>query len=212
VLIRVSALAELADQMLSADAPLTERWDEAERHFRSWLARPDLRATLRNYLRDLPPAEMAVVRDRSRETTTHFAWCLRDKANEPFTFWLHEYKPQRDWRPGYADSVHNHRYHFCTTLVSGGYLHERYLAAVSSSPQMISAVELVTSTWCGTGDAATLLASEFHRIPQAQDNTMTFLVKSREVARFSLSYDPNTRASHQHIPVESRLDDLASRI
>lgn len=212
MLIRVSALAELADQLLKADAPLIEQWDEADRSFRSWVAKPDLRLTLRNYLRDLPPAEMAAVRNRSRETTTHFAWCLRDQASEPFTFWLHEYKPQRDWRAGYADSVHNHRYHFCTTIVTGGYLHERYLAAVNQSNQMISAVELLKSAWCGVGDSGMLLASEFHRIPQAQDNTMTFLMKSREVARWSLSYDPNTRASHQHIPVESRLDDLASRI
>jgi hypothetical protein len=212
VLIRVSALAELADQLLQADVPLLERWDEADRRFRSWAARPDLRLTLRDYLRDLPPAEMAAVRVKSRETTTHFAWCLRDQASEPFTFWLHEYKPQRDWRPGYADSVHNHRYHFCTIIVTGGYLHERYLAAVSPSTNMITAVEMTQGVWCGVGEAAMLLASDFHRIPQARDNTMTFLMKSREISRFSLSYDPTTRASHLHIPVESRLDDLASRI
>lgn len=212
MLIRVSALAELADLLSRAGVPLIENWDEAQRCFESWLARPDLRTELRNYLRDLSPAEMEVVRDRSRETTTHFAWCLRDRPDEPFTFWLHEYKPQRDWRAGYADSVHNHRYHFCTTLVTGGYLHERYLATVDRSQTMISAVELVTSRWCAAGDAGMLLASEFHRIPRARDNTMTFLIKSRGFARYSLSYDPATRTSHQHIPVESRLDDLASRI
>jgi hypothetical protein len=212
VLIRVSALAELAEQLLKTDLPLIEKWEEADQLFRSWVARPDLRITLRDYLRDLPPAEMAAVRDKSRETTTHFAWCLRDQPSEPFTFWLHEYKPQRDWRAGYADSVHNHRYHFCTTIVTGGYLHERYLATINSSVQLISTVQLVDSTWCGAGDTGMLLASDFHRIPRARDNTMTFLMKSRSITSFSLSYDPTTRASHQHIPVESRLDDLASRI
>lgn len=212
MLIRVSALAELADQLLTADLPLIEQWHEADRYFGSWVARPDLRLTLRNYLRDLPPAEFDAVRAKSRETTTHFAWCLRDQPNEPFTFWLHEYKPQRDWRAGYADSVHNHRYHFSTTIVTGGYLHERYLAAINPSVPRISAVELVTSTWCGAGDTGMMRASDFHRIPQARDNTMTFLMKSRATTTFSLSYDPTTQASHQHIPVESRLDDLASRI
>ena len=212
MLIRVSALAELADQLLTADLPLIEQWEEADRHFRAWIARPNLRLTLRDYLRDLPPAEMAAIRERSRETTTHFAWCLRDQPNEPFTFWLHEYKPQLDWRPGYADSVHNHRYHFCTTIVTGGYLHERYLAALNPTGQLISRVQLVSSTWCAAGDTGTLLASDFHRIPRARDRTMTFLLKSRSISSFSLSYDPTTRISHQHIPVESRLDDLASRI
>ena len=212
MLIRVSALAELADQLLQVGLPLIENWEQADRHFRDWVARPDLRLTLRDHLRDLPPAEMAAVRTKSRETTTHFAWCLRDQPDEPFTFWLHEYKPQHDWRPGYADSVHNHRYHFCTTIVTGGYLHERYLAALNPTGLLISAVQLLDSTWCGSGDTGMLLASDFHRIPRAQDNTMTFLLKSRSITTFSLSYDPTTRASHQHIPVESRLDDLASRI
>lgn len=212
MLIRVSALAELADLLLQADLPLIENWEEADQHFRAWVARPDLRLTLRDHLRDLPPAELEAVRAKSRETTTHFAWCLRDQPDEPFTFWLHEYKPQHDWRAGYADSVHNHRYHFCTTIVTGGYLHERYLAALNPTGQLISAVQLVSSTWCGAGDSGMLLASDFHRIPRARDNTMTFLLKSRSTTTFSLSYDPTTRTSHQHIPVESRLDDLASRI
>jgi hypothetical protein len=212
VLIQVSALTELADQLNRVDDSPLERWDVVDRRFQAWVAKADLRPKIRSYLRELPPEQLSAIRGRSRETTTHFAWCLRDEVAERFTFWLHEYKPQRDWRQGYADSVHNHRYHFSTTIVNGGYLHERYLAAVEPSTQMISSVQLVTSTMCGIGDLEMLLASDFHRIPQAQDRTMTFVVKSREVVRWSLSYDPNTRTSHQHIPVESRLDDLASRI
>jgi hypothetical protein len=212
VLIRVSALAELADQLRSLDHPPPERWDAVDTCFQAWVSSSDVREKLHTYLRELPPEELAAVRGRSRETTTHFAWCLRDQPAEGFTFWLHEYKPQRDWRPGYADSVHNHRYHFNTTIVSGGYLHERYVATVEPTMNMISSVELVKSVTCGVGDVGMMLAHEFHRIPEALDRTMTFLVKSREVVRWSLSFDPNTGASQQHIPVESRLDDLASRI
>jgi hypothetical protein len=212
VLIQVSALAELADQLNSVDVSPIDRWDLVDKRIQPWATQADLRPKIRGFLRDLPPEQLSAIRARSRETTTHFAWCLRDQPEEGFSFWLHEYKPQRDWRQGYADSVHNHRYHFTTTIVNGGYLHERYLAAVESTTQMISAVQLVTSTMCGIGDMGMLLASDFHRIPQAEDRTLTFVVKSREVVRWSLSYDPNTRTSHQHIPVESRLDDLASRI
>lgn len=212
MLIRVSALADLAAQLNRVDVPPVERWEIVDQCFQSWVAQPDLRAKLRNHITDLPSAEADEVISRSRETTTHFAWCLRDRADEPFTFWLHEYKPQRDWRPGYADSVHNHRYHFCTTIVRGGYLHERYHAEIDPSTALISSAALVHSTPCESGAVGMLLACDFHRIPVAKDATMTFLVKSREVTTWSLSYDPNTRTGHRHVPVESRLDELARRI
>jgi hypothetical protein len=212
VLIRVSAFAELAAALNEVDGSLADRWDIVDRCFTSWAAQPDLRATLRNHLLDLPSDEAQAVVDRSRETTTHFAWCLRDRPEEPFTFWLHDYKAQRDWRPGYADSVHNHRYHFCTTVVRGGYLHERYRADVDPHAEIITDATLVRSTPCEPGMVGMMLSNEFHRIPRASDATMTFLVKSREITGYSLSYDPNTQVSHRHVPVESRLDDLAGRI
>jgi hypothetical protein len=210
LLIRISVLAELADQLNGAESPLTERWDLVETCFESWVGRPDLLGALRTHLLELSPEQAYEVSNRSRETTTHFAWCLRDLPGEQFTFWLHEYKPQRDWRPGYADSVHNHRYHFCTTIVRGGYLHEAYRADVDPITEMITGIELRQSTPCEIGDIGSMLSSEFHRIPIAQDTTMTFLVKSRAVRPWSLSYDPATRTSHRHIPVESRLGELAS--
>jgi hypothetical protein len=211
VLIRVSALADLAEQLIRIDAPPADRWDAVDPCFQSWVA-PDLRSRIRQHLMELEPAEADAVINRSRETTTHFAWCLRDRPGEPFTFWLHEYKPQRDWRQGYADSVHNHRYHFCTTIVSGGYVHERYLADIDPATELISDAALVQSTPCEVGAVNAMRSTEFHRIPLAMDATMTFLVKSREVTRWSLSYDPNTGGSHRHVPVESRLDELAGRI
>jgi hypothetical protein len=207
-----SALADLAANLRGAEVPLIHRWEVANRSFLPWVGQPDLRATLRQTLRALAADQPEKVISRSRETTTHFAWCLRDRAEEQFSFWLHEYKPQSDWRPGYADSVHNHRYHFCTTIVSGGYTHERYRADVDDSTGLVSSVALVRSTSCEVGAAGALLADEFHRIPRACDATITFLVKSREVTSSSLSYDPGTGIAHRHVPVESRLDDLAERM
>jgi hypothetical protein len=212
VLIRASALAELADSLAGSRVPLAERWDVVDRCFQSWTERPDLRGTLRTHLLELPSDEARRITDRSRETTTHFAWCLRDRPDEPFTFWLHEYKPQRDWRAGYADSVHNHRYHFCTTIVRGGYLHERYQADIDPATEMISGAALLESAPCEVGSVATMLSDDFHRIPLARDTTMTFLVKSREVRGWSVSYDPTTQTGHRHVPVESRLDELAKRM
>jgi len=212
VLIRVSALASLAERLRAVDGPPRQRWDAVDRCFRSWIDQPDLSVTLKNHLSDLPAEETAAVKGGSRETTTHFAWCLRDQPDEEFTFWLHEYKPQRDWRAGYADSVHNHRYHFCTTLVRGAYLHERYGAELDPDTGMITDVTLERSSDCEVGATAMLLADEFHRIPKARDDTMTFLVKSRQVTTWSLSFDPETRTAHRHVPIESRLADLANRM
>jgi hypothetical protein len=207
-----SALVELAEQLRAADFGLVSHWSDVDRWFETWAQRPGLRTDLRTHLLELPADQAKAVMRRSRETTTHFAWCLRDQPDEPFTFWMHEYKEQRDWRAGYADSVHNHRYHFCTTILRGGYLHERYTAALAPETSLIASTELLTSTPCPVGASESLLASDFHRIPRAVDGTMTFLVKSREVTPWSLSYDPLTRESQRHVPVESRLSGLVDRL
>jgi hypothetical protein len=207
-----SALGELAEQLNAADVDLTSHWSEVDRWFETWAQRTGLRADLRAHLLGLPNEEADAIIKRSRETTTHFAWCVRDNPDEQFTFWVHEYKEQRDWRAGYAESVHNHRYHFCTTILRGGYLHERYSAILSPQSMLIASAELLTSTPCPAGAAESLMASDFHRIPRAVDGTMTFLVKSREVTPWSLSYDPLTHESQRHVPVESRLSQLVKRL
>ncbi|TDV36041.1 hypothetical protein [Actinophytocola oryzae] len=209
---RGSAVGELAEQLRAADVDLTSHWTDVDRWFGTWAQGHGLRADLRAHLLALPTDQANAIIRRSRETRTHFAWCLRDQPDEPFTFWLHEYKEQRDWRAGYADSVHNHRYHFCTTILRGGYQHERYSAQLSPQSQLITTTELLTSTPCPVGASDSLLASDFHRIPRAVDGTMTFLVKSREVTPWSLSYDPLTQESQRHVPVESRLSQLVSRL
>jgi hypothetical protein len=207
-----SVLGELAEQLRTAEFDLSSRWDLVDRWFEKWAERPGLRNDLRAHLLGLPSEQADVMIHRSRETTTHFAWCLRDQPGEPFTFWLHEYKEQRDWRQGYADSVHNHRYHFSTTILRGGYLHERYTATINPNTELIGSAELLASTPCPVGASGSLLATDFHRIPRATNGTMTFLVKSRAVTPWSLSYDPTTQESHRHVPVESRLSQLADRL
>ncbi len=208
VLTRVPALSDLADRVRDTDG----RWESVHVRFGSWARRPELRSDLRSHLMNLNPLSAGSLIARSRETTTHYAWCLRDRPTEPFSFWLHEYKPQHDWRAGYADSVHNHRYHFCTVLLRGGYLHERFTTTLDDDTGLISSAAMTQRTECGVGTSGFLLASEFHRIPQAADDTMTFLIKSRPVTGWSLSYDPHTGVGQRHVPVESRLEDLTSRI
>jgi hypothetical protein len=209
---RLHALAELASAVRCVNGPIVDHWSEVNRQFQDWVSQPGLRAELKSYLCDLSSAEFAALIGRSRETTTHFAWCLFAEPDDPFSVWLHEYKPQRDWREGYADSVHNHRYHFCTNIISGAYTHERFAAELDETTNLITAVRLLRGTVCPAGTGGFLLADEFHRIPAAEDGTMTLLVKSREIRAWSLSYDPMTRRGYRHIPVENRLDDLVGRL
>jgi hypothetical protein len=207
-----SILAELADEIRDTGAPAADHWVSVDRLLQDWASSPSRRHGLRAHLRTLPADEAAAVVARSKEATTHFAWCLYDQPGDAFSLWLHEYKPSRNWLPGYANSVHNHRYHFCTTLLSGGYLHERFTADVDDERTMIRAVTRQDSTFCQEGGGGHLLSHEFHRIPVADDGTMTLLVKSRMITPWSLSYDPATGLSQRHIPMRNRLTDLAGRL
>ncbi|MEV6873750.1 hypothetical protein [Amycolatopsis sp. NPDC051128] len=211
MLTRLSPLTELATRLRTAGFPLAADWGAVDGWFRPWAAQPGLREELRTQLRTLSTAQAAKILRSSRETTTHFAWCLLDSPSDPFSFWLHEYKAQADWRKGYADSVHNHRYHFCTTILRGDYLHERYETTIDGTG-LIASARLRRRTLCPAGACATMLADEFHRIPEAAAGTMTFLVKSRPVSSFSLSFDPAGGIGHRHVPVEVRLGELADRI
>lgn len=212
MLTRLSPLTELATRLRTAGFPLAENWRKIDTWFRPWAEQAGLREELRGQLRSLSGSEATKIVRASRETTTHFAWCLLDRPGDEFSFWLHEYKAPADWREGYADSVHNHRYHFCTTILRGHYLHERFGTTHDPASGLITSVRLRRRTLCRSGSCAVMLADEFHRIPEAADATMTFLVKSRPVSGFSLSFDPATGIGHRHVPVEVRLGELADRI
>jgi hypothetical protein len=108
--------------------------------------------------------------------------------------------------------VHNHRYHFCTTILRGRYVHERFTATLDSSGTEITSATLLRGGVCEAGEAGMMLSDQFHRIPKAEDGTMTFLVKSRAVRPWSLSFDPATAISRRHVPIEQRLGLLAKVI
>lgn len=204
-----SAVENLAAQLSALDVDPVAGWAEIDEVFRGWATRPDVHSSVRQYLSRLSPSAVTA---RSKEATTHYAWCLRDKEEEPFTFWIHEYKPFGDWRPGYADSVHNHRYHFCTTLLHGSYQHERYDVTIDQATGLIVDAELRRSTTFVAGDTGALLFTDFHRIPYASDGTKTFLVKSRQIAPWSLSYDATMKRGFRHVPAASRLIELVGDI
>lgn len=187
--------------------------DAAHDRFTGWVqAQPDLLEQLRADLRALSQRQAAVLAAGSREVTTHFAWRLLYERTEPFSVWLHEYKPQRDWLPGYANTVHNHRYDFSTTVLTGGYWHEWFDVELDSSGELVRGATSAGSQMLLPGMACAVTADRFHRIPRVKDGTATFLIKSRPVTTWSLSFDPYTRVSRRHVPVEIRVCDLAERL
>ena len=206
-------LAGLADELRAHADVLLGRWQLAHEVTARWVAdQRDLRGMLRGELAALPPPAAAQIASGSRETTTHFAWRLVDLDDAPFSFWLHEYKPQRDWWQGYANSVHNHRYHLCTTVLTGGFQHEWYDVRLDPTGELVRGVQCTASEVWRPGPVHTLTADQFHRVARAGDGTLTFLVKSRPVRTWSLSVDPATSVSRRHVPVEHQIHDLASRI
>ncbi len=207
-----AGVAQLADDLRGVEGPLSDRWGSVRELFEVWAGQPGLIDEVRTGLRSMPPHQAEVVAARSRETTTHFAWCLVDTPDDAFSFWLNEYKPQRDWRLGYADSIHNHRYHFCTTILCGSYVQEYFKVELDSTGGSVRSAVRVDQTLRRPGDTGSLLADEFHRIPVAADGTVTFLVKSRPVKPWSLSFDSDRQTSRRHVPVESRFHDLADRL
>jgi len=201
-------LAELADVLRPAPD-----WAAVHDRFGGWLRTgPDLLGLLRTDLRRLTAEQSAALAAGSSEVTTHFAWRLRDEPTDPFSFWLHEYKPLRDWLPGYANTVHNHRYDFCTTVLVGGYWHEWFQVELDPNGELVRDARSAGSQTFRPGTVCMVTADRFHRIPRAKDGTITFLVKSRPVKGWSLSFDPVTRVSRRHVPVEVRVGDLARRL
>lgn len=204
-------LAGLAD-LLCATASYVD-WQPAHEVTERWVAdQPDLLGSLREQFRDLSPTAGAEIAAGSRETTTHFAWRLAHDDALPFSFWLHEYKPQRDWWLGYANSVHNHRYHFSTTVLAGGFQHEWYDVQLDPTAELVRGLACSDTEVWRPGPTRMVAAERFHRVARAIDGTLTFVVKSSPVRGWSLSVDPATWVSRRHVPVEGRIGGLADRI
>ena len=206
-----SPLAEIAAGLRAAPAPL-QHWAEVDALFRSWVGEPDFRTELKAHLLRLTGSDRAIGTGRSKETTTHDAWCLADDPADEFSLWLHLYKPQRDWRAGYANTVHNHRYHFSTTILTGSYLHQRFDARLDPGGREVRGARLTETVIRRAGSHEVMLSEQFHRIPRAEDGTITFLVKSSPVRPWSLSYDPGRGTSWQHTSRRERLTELAEHL
>jgi hypothetical protein len=108
--------------------------------------------------------------------------------------------------------VHNHRYHFSTTILAGSYLHQRFDVRLDPGGRQVRAAQLAETMIRRAGADEVMLSEQFHRIPRAEDGTVTFLVKSAPVRSWSVSYDPAHGTSWRHTSRRERLTEVAERL
>jgi hypothetical protein len=145
------------------------------------------------------------------ETPTHYKWCLVDLPQDSFTLWIHEYKAEDPQVRLYARSIHNHRYDFCTTILSGSYLHERFGVDVTSAGDVRAVTALAAET-VKTGDSLVLQADEYHRVTGFDDATLTLVVKSRPRTAWSYSVDEDAKRLRRHVSAADRVDFLVAKL
>lgn len=166
-----------------------------------------LAARIANDLDALNDDTFSIISSQSRETSTHYAWCLTDQADIGCSVWLNEYKPMADWLPGYANVAHNHRYEFITLILRGWYREQLY-DAVSGPSGSLREVTLRDDAIFSAGTVRTVPTGVVHRINELSDRVVTLLVKMRPTRRASFSIDIDTGISRIHVPVEQRKSDL----
>jgi hypothetical protein len=165
-------------------------------------------AVLRAELDRLSPEIFAGMLLRSRETSTHYKWNLHAGDHEQFAVWLHEYKPAGQRAPGYAESVHNHRYGLTSLVLRGGYTHLRF--AVERDDHSSAGVRLIEKHACRLrpGSTYSLSADDFHSVADLVDGTVTVVVQHPAVRQYSTSVNTSDLRLVRHYPIESRYAHL----
>lgn len=126
----------------------------------------------------------AALDDRSVYRVSHNKWFLGESAPH-YQVWLHEYHAVAslpNGRGSFAASVHNHRYDFCSRVLSGRLVVE-YYDLVDDWP-VNPTTEVVEA-----GQVYTLAADRVHRVVDVADGTMTCVVQAWATRSRSTVYD-----------------------
>ncbi|MEU8275815.1 hypothetical protein ACFYOK_10115 [Microbispora bryophytorum] len=146
--------------------------------------------------------ELGQITDRSLERPTHFKWFLGGRPAD-YVIWLHEYKQPEVFAQAtsFAASVHNHRYGFCSRVLSGG-LH---VSTFSPPAGPGGPVLLVERRHVARGQTMILSHEDVHRIDRVEPRTCTILVQGPTARNFSTCYDITTGSSRRLYDMQSRL-------
>lgn len=148
------------------------------------------------------------VAQRSRETTTHYKWLLACDRPQGTKVWLHEFKPSSERRPGYAATVHNHRYPFTTVALSGGYSNVRYDVVFDPESLLVERCEVTDSTHLAPGQTYSIEPDEYHYVDEIEDRTKTLIMEFPALSPVSFSFDRRGERMTEHLALDARLRNL----
>jgi hypothetical protein len=144
----------------------------------------------------------------SRETTTHFKWLVATDGMLGGKVWLHEYKLGYERRPGYASTVHNHRYPFTAVALNGGYTNKLYRVAFERSSLRVVTCDIVDSERLVEGSTYSMQPEEYHCVDDIEDGTQTLIVEHPPERTVSFSLDQRRERMTEHVPLEVRVRNL----
>ncbi|MBN2982515.1 MULTISPECIES: hypothetical protein [Cohnella] len=104
------------------------------------------------------------------------------------------YWPENKWP---FESIHDHRFHFCSAILCGSYTHEKYEVKKTVGDQV--ELELTEKTLMRAGDVYYFPAGSFHRVLPSEELTLSLIIRSGAVLPFSRVIDPETKIlRHAH--------------
>jgi hypothetical protein len=163
-------------------------------------------------LRWLVAAQITVdpqrVASQSRETSTHFKWLVACDRARGSKVWLHEFKPACERRPGFASTVHNHRYSFTVVALCGGYTNKRYRIAYEPSTLRVTSCDLACSEELVEGSTYSMEPDEYHVIDDIEEGTQTLVLEHAAAATVSYSLERRGDRMTKHVPLEVRVRNL----
>jgi hypothetical protein len=140
---------------------------------------------------------------RCHETATHYKWFVHYDERHGYRVWLHQYKPQRERRNGYAEVPHNHRYSLASLIVLGGLVHHSFERTEHGLLELEGERQAYSQ-----GDVYTLEWQRVHRLSGLLDGTVTLVVESPVVRNFSEAFYDDSgqpRLFYDFIELHSRL-------
>ena len=124
-----------------------------------------------------------VIRELSREVSTHYKWCLYSDGQ--LSVWLNEYKPGT--HQGYARTVHNHRYSFASHVVWGS-LEQRQFS-IKHAAGRISSIDVKDISVVKSGEDYCLGSDDVHEVTRWEPGTASLVLKGPAVRAASEVFD-----------------------
>ncbi|MEX3616924.1 hypothetical protein [Paenibacillus glucanolyticus] len=109
------------------------------------------------------------------------------------------YWPQNKWP---FESIHDHRFNFCATVLCGHYIHEEY-SVISSNGDSVD-LKLTNKTIINTGDVYYFTAGNFHRVLPSEELTLSLILRGTAVLPFSRVIDPEKKVMYKALGAKSK--------